>query len=65
MAAVLTVVVLVVLTLGLGSGAVPWQEITGDYPLGKVVQQTLGGRFPWLLQAFSAIALGRGRNQDI
>lgn len=59
-AAILTVVVMVVLTLGLGCGAMPWQDLAHkeiNYPLGKVVQESLGGRLPWLLLGFNMIAL--------
>jgi ethanolamine permease len=59
-AAIVTVVVMVVLTLGLGCGALPWQELArkeDNSPLGRVVQETLDGRLPWLLWGFSAIAV--------
>jgi ethanolamine permease len=59
-AAILTVVVMIVLTLGLGCGAVPWQELArkdDNSPLGKVVHEALGGRLPWLLRGFSVIAV--------
>lgn len=55
--AMLTVIGLVVLTLGLGCGAMDWRELTGDYPLAKVVHQVLGGRSPIMLYSFGCIAL--------
>ena len=55
--AMLTVIVMVVLTLGLTAGAVPWQDVTGDYPLAKVVRDVTEGRRAWLLYGFGAIAL--------
>ncbi len=59
-AAILTVVVMVVLTLGLGCGAMSWEDLAekeDNSPLGKVVQVTLDGRLPWLLTGFSMIAV--------
>ena len=55
--AMLTVIGMVVLTLGLTSGAVPWDTVTGDYPLAKVVLDVTGGSPPWFLYVFGAIAL--------
>jgi ethanolamine permease len=60
LAAIVTVVVMVVLTLGLGCGAMSWQELAqkeDNSPLGKVVHVTLGGRLPSLLRGFSVIAV--------
>jgi ethanolamine permease len=55
--AMLTVIGMVLLTLGLGCGALDWQELTGDYPLAKVVRHVLGERAPLLVYAFGFIAL--------
>jgi amino acid transporter len=53
----LTVIGLVLLTLGLGCGAMDWRGLTGDYPLAKVVRHVLGERSPVLLYSFGLIAL--------
>ena len=55
--AMLTVIAMVVLTLGLTAGAVPWQDVTGDYPLAKVVHDVTEGKPAWLLVGFGTIAL--------
>src|SRR5262249_24375558 len=55
--AMLTVIAMVVLTLGLTAGAVPWQDVTGDYPLAKVVRDVTGGRPAGLVYGFGGIAL--------
>jgi len=56
-AAVATVVVMIVLTLGLGCGALESEQITDSYPLGKIAKESLAGRFPWLLLLFGILAL--------
>lgn len=55
--AMFTVIAMVVLTLGLTAGAVPWGAVTGDYPLAKVVRDVTGGQPAWLLYGFGMIAL--------
>ena len=55
--AMLTVIGMIALTLGVTAGAVPWREVTGDYPLAKVVHDVTEGRPAWLIYAFGAIAL--------
>ena len=55
--AMLTVIAMVVLTLGLTAGAVPWQDVTGDYPLAKVVRDVTQGKPAWLVYGFGTIAL--------
>lgn len=55
--AMLTVLVLIVLTLLLGCGAMPWAQIDGDYPLAKVVTHVLAGRAPVVLYLFASLAL--------
>ena len=60
--AILTVVVLVVLTTVTACGALPFEQIaaTGggpvDYPLGEVIRQTPAGRSPALLYGFGTLA---------
>ncbi len=54
--AVLTTVGMVTLTLTLTAGAVPWETVTGDYPLAKVVRDVTGGA-GWVAVVFGAMAL--------
>jgi ethanolamine permease len=54
-AAVLTTVGMVALTLTLTAGAVPWDTVTGDYPLAKVAREVAGGG--WVAVGFGAVAL--------
>src|SRR5262249_30247006 len=55
--AMLTVIVMVVLTLGLTAGAVPWQEVTEFYPLAQVLRDVTEGKPAWLIYGFGTIAL--------
>jgi len=53
----LTIITSIGLTLLLGCGSMPWQDIVGDYPLAKVVLHALDGRYPFLWHLFCGIAL--------
>ncbi len=62
--AMLTVIVMVGLTTVLACGAMPFAQIAAgpdgkqiDWPLPLVVGRVLGGRAPWLVSAFTAVAL--------
>jgi len=55
--AMLTVIGMVVVTLGLTAGALPFADVTGDYPLAKVVRDVTGGSPAWLLYGFGGLAL--------
>jgi ethanolamine permease len=53
--AMLTVIAMVVLTLSLTAGAVPWHQLDDDYPLASVVKAVAGDG--WLAYGFGVIAL--------
>lgn len=55
--AMVTVIAMVILTLGLTAGAVPWQTVEGEYPLAKVVLDVTEGKPTWLIYGFGSIAL--------
>jgi len=61
--AILTVIVLVVLTTVTACGALPYQQIAEndgrpvDYPLAEVIRLIPGGQSPWLFYGFGAVAL--------
>jgi ethanolamine permease len=61
--AILTVIVLVVLTTVTACGALPFQQIAAkdgkpvDYPLAEVIRQIPAGRSPLLFYGFGALAL--------
>jgi ethanolamine permease len=55
--AMLTVIGMVVVTLGVTAGAVPFATVTDSYPLAKVVLDVTGGTPKWLVYGFGGLAL--------
>lgn len=55
--AMLTVIGMVVVTLGVTAGAVPFLDVIGGYPLAKVVLDVTAGTPKWLVYGFGGLAL--------
>lgn len=55
--AMVTVIGMVAVTLTVTAGAVPWDTVTGEYPLATVMKAVTGGEPTWLVRGFGAIAL--------